>query len=170
MLRGCAGIVFLDFDGVLNGDETKERIPHPMFPGSRIVGIEPGKVKMISDFCLEHNLGIVISSTWREYMPLGGVWKVLTDAGLSPEVKSLGKTEVMIAKHGPTGIYISADRTDEIMAFVNAYGYPYVVFDDLYIKSPYAVRTHPSTGLTPADIEKARSLIKEQFAAEESCK
>lgn len=54
-------VLFLDVDGVLNCKSTTDRWPK----GSRMLGVDPTKVDMVTDIINITGCKVVLSSTWR---------------------------------------------------------------------------------------------------------
>src|ERR1700752_794317 len=56
-------LLFLDIDGVLNNESTKERIPDGIFKGMH--GLDQRLTKLYLDWLEGKDLTVVLSSTWR---------------------------------------------------------------------------------------------------------
>lgn len=52
-------VIFLDIDGVLNGDHTTDRAP------SGVIGIEDEKVALLADIVRQTGAVIVLTSSWK---------------------------------------------------------------------------------------------------------
>jgi hypothetical protein len=90
-------IVFLDIDGVLNDDFTKERTPPLQTTGGwgmsmRYTGIERGKVERLHKIFRETDAKLVLSSTWRLHPEMHPyMWKML---GKFIKSRYIGKTPI----------------------------------------------------------------------------
>lgn len=63
-------VIFLDIDGVLNNEATKEIVPDHKIRGTdnklyNITGVNPRLVKMLLDWAADKDIHFVLSSTWR---------------------------------------------------------------------------------------------------------
>lgn len=73
-------ILFLDIDGVLNSDSTKERIGPDGGIFASFIGIDKRLLKLFQDWRADKPIEVVLSSTWRTDDRL---MKVLADHGLT---------------------------------------------------------------------------------------
>lgn len=115
--------IFLDIDGVLNNETTKDRI-------GNFVGLNPGHIKRFNKIIEAHpDTEIVISSTWRHSFTHGVYesFEELVHLLMSRGVKG------QFVGHTPfpeTGIYLS--RGDEIRLYLNSHPKikHFIVIDD----------------------------------------
>lgn len=150
-------ILFLDIDGVLNTDYTKERTPSYYVDAGwgmqkrRYTGIEPSKVELLLKIVRETGAWVVLSSTWRkaDYMhPY--MW-----GALGKEIKSryIGDTPVLDYPQRGKEIYDYLQK--------NPYKHFVIIDDDILVDEYFQyewVQTEPNrTGLT---IELADKAIK----------
>lgn len=146
-------IIFLDMDGVLNGDE--DFIP----PGfNKQVSIHPigmKKVHLLRRIIEETGAKVVISSCWRhswsidQFNAVFSVFSYWLDGWIIGKTPSLG--------YGVTRGY-------EINAWIktNNFTGKFVILDDDSDMEPYMdylVQTNGEIGLTEADAEKAIRLL-----------
>lgn len=148
-------LVFLDFDGVLNCETTRENNPH----GN--TGIERRLVERLNTLCRRTGADIVVSSAWRRYFAVDELRTMLQAHGLSPAVKILGATPNLF--YEPRGM--------EIDAWLKKHGHEvrsFVILDDHGdMAHHYArlVQTNPAVGLRDRDIEAAQRLLIKGRAA-----
>jgi len=103
-------IIFLDIDGVLNNQSTRERLR-----GGSIYALDPELVKIFANVLLNTAAKVVLSSSWR----LSSDWKKdLIDAGLPQTIadRIIGITPHMPRPAG-TGVEY-AERGKEIEAWL----------------------------------------------------
>lgn len=153
-------IIFLDIDGVLNNAEWVRTL----YEENRKKGqlsyferheneIDPTRVKMISDFAIEMNASIVISSSWRKLHPLYEINDMLIENGLYEGVQPIGITPSLNSGY----------RGEEVQYWLeqNPHVTSYVIFDDdgdFYPHQPL-VKTSWEEGLLPIHIEQARDIF-----------
>lgn len=159
-----AGILFLDFDGVLNN--------MPYLRSLRSQGIfaeasqawrdlMPEKVKMINKFIEDENLAIVLSTAWRTLFDYDDILGWLNSLGEINPDRVIGMT--------PRGSWFN-NRGEEIREWLQTYqtDLPFVVVDDmssLNFDAPFdndnvswhLIRTDDETGIT----EETMKLMKE---------
>lgn len=146
-------VIFLDFDGVLNSIQTQERIFNGM---NQMVGIEPAKVKLVSEIAKKTGAVIVISSTWRHFFGLGELINMLRKSGLDPSIQIVGKTP---AKMSSSRGYEIDMWLDDHQGMVESY----VVLDDIstpHMKDLRQVLTTIDEGLTPELALKAVEILE----------
>lgn len=104
-------IIFLDIDGVLNCETTKER-------HCGCIGIEPAKVELFNKILEKTGAMVVLSSTWRlDAQSRAEVKKYVDYFDITPEIegKSRGKEiESWIEKHNVDKYAIIDDDDDMI--------------------------------------------------------
>lgn len=78
-------IVFLDFDGVLNSDGSRERGAHLFGNPDTFfhTHVDPHHVQHLEIICQKAQAEVVVSSTWRHGFPLGGLAAILRTAGFT---------------------------------------------------------------------------------------
>jgi hypothetical protein len=137
-------ILFLDFDGVLNSEQSTEEL------GTRYKFSRPSVNAL--NFLLDNtDARIVITSTWREYWTLSENAQSLEQNGVLPN-RVLGKTALL-----------GKERGLEIDAWLNDVPFPlrsFVIIDDredMAHHSNRLVRVDPKVGLT---MERARRAIE----------
>lgn len=148
-----APIVFLDIDGVLNCDVTKER-----FDG--FIGIDQRLLVLFTAWWRARGYEIVLSSTWRRDEPFRAELK---RCGLA----WIGMTPIRNEPIGSGLIIRSACRGDEIAAWIQETGStaPFVILDDmpdgnfLPEQRSRLIQTHGSYGLRPEDLRRADQLL-----------
>lgn len=148
-------IVFLDIDGVLNSQAWLDGLNRRV----EIVGVwdeewaeqlDPACVERLSRIVAATGAAVVVSSSWREVMPVSQVAVHLRTRGFTGDV--IDRT--------PTTGY----RGEEIRAWLSTHAMVdrYVVLDD----DPRAggpdrhVKTMWAVGLTDADVERAISILR----------
>ena len=152
-------ILFLDIDGVLNNDFTKERTPSYYenagwgMEKRRYTGIEQEKVDLLLRIIRETGAWVVLSSTWRkaDYMH-SYMW-----GALGKEVKSryIGDTPVLDYSHRGKEIY------DHLQ--IHPYKNFIILDDDLNVGEYFQnewIKTEPiREGLTTELVDKAIKLL-----------
>lgn len=153
-------IIFLDFDGVLNNAEWISEIQRKndflTFFERHEKEFDPTKVKLMSDFAIEIEASIVISSSWRKLHSLQELTEMLQKVGMDTKVPIIGMTSSLN----------SGFRGEEVQHWVttNAKPIKYVIFDDDGDFYPYQplVKTSWDEGLFPSHIELARERLLNQ--------
>ena len=139
-------VIFLDFDGVLNGHEWLH-----------IGGLRVAQkcVACLNQLVSVSGAELVISSTWRSAYNCGDV--------------TLDGFEWMMATHGivapirdllPADINEPAARSRQINTWIKQYSpSAYVVLDDLPLSVQNLVRPNPAIGLEPYHVTAALQLL-----------
>lgn len=157
-------ILFLDFDGVLNNDDTHKRVRTPVWVGNGkwlFNWIDPCLVSRLRPLLADPNFRIVVSSAWRHSWTKAELTKILNGAapGVGDRViditpKSIGNSEFFW------------DRGREIDAWIKASGYrgKFAILDDDRSMLPYQekrffVNTNPKYGVTYYDVAKIKRLL-----------
>lgn len=150
-------VIFLDIDGVLNHQPLKDL---PRAEGQPLGWYSPKCVANLNKLTDETNAKIVVSSTWRLGKSVEELQAILASMGVTGEV--IDKT--------PTGLGKGSLRGNEIRVWLNDNQdiLGYVIFDDdsdmLLWQKDHFIQTNPYTGLTRADVYKAkRSLYSQGF-------
>lgn len=150
-------ICFLDFDGVLNSADRWDAIPHP--PGRRSDKVDPLAGKLLADMVREHNLYIVVSSTWRLLHTLDELRTFLEPHGID-------RDRVI----GTTGCDPDRWRHKEIQAWMDDEGLTdrdIVILDDDGFMGPLQHRLINTTwalGLLPEHVVQMRQLWSRHVA------
>jgi len=152
-------VIFLDVDGVLNGNNTKEKIP-----GVGLLGIEDEKVEKLQKIVDATGAEIILSSTWRN------------DWWPTPNLENLPRHgQYLVSKLEKYGLTISGKtkethfeyRGQEILDWVEKHNPDaWVVLDDIKFGSFdyevlfHFVQTDPTVdGLTDENVEKAIEIL-----------
>lgn len=150
-------VLFLDIDGVLNSREwylfNKDEIALEsglMYRHQE--ELDPKACALVEELCVEFNLAIVISSTWRRLHSLSEIQKMFATRGLSAPII------------GATPQLRSGYRGQEVDEWL--YEHPgvthYVILDDDGDFGPHQplVKTDNEYGVCYRDIDKARKYLK----------
>lgn len=165
-------VLFLDIDGVLNGDGTKDRIPPEdiiamAFPDAPYVGVFPDKDggEGMTGLCpslltrLQRIVGavpdaeIILSSSWRKRFPLFAIENLMAKRGF--DIKIAGKT--------PNG---DGHRGREILAWLETRPdvRAFVILEDGHDIDPpltsHWVAPNSRTGLSDMDVEGAIRILR----------
>lgn len=155
-------IIFLDVDGVLNNDETKERC-------MGFLGIDPAKVQLLKYIVDMTGAEIVLTSTWKYgWEPvkksLNDEWGTYLDEALAAAgLKAIAKTDDQGENRGEGIIDYLAEHPAEA----------WVVLDDIFFNDfrRTGVERHlvltaseeDLDGLTPELAEQAVNMMQEQL-------
>lgn len=140
-----AKLIFLDVDGVLNRDSTKEKV-------NDFCGVDTALAKLFVDWYKQRDYQIILSSTWRLVSAFGDFKGELNRNDIywideTPELKGVSRgheIEASIQKHKPD---------------------LYVILDDMgpseFLKHQRArlVQTSGSKGLEPKKLVKMDELL-----------
>lgn len=153
-------IVFLDFDGVLNTEQSQARLTVDGKPTKDTWGplFDPHAVKNLRQILDEMDAQIVISSSWRYVHSLDSLrtmWVMRDLPGEILDTLACGAT------------YIS--RGEEIECWLERNDRPdYVIIDDLdafsLAQRDHYVETNPIVGITEADAQKAIEILRKSLA------
>jgi hypothetical protein len=138
-------ILFLDIDGVLNRDSTKERCfvyeggPH------RYMGVDRELAKLLTSWLDTTKIKTVLSSTWRQHRQM---WDHLHEAGI----------------HWIDTTPVLGNRGIEIEAWLSEHpGVQYAILDDsnafMAHQRPRIVQTNVHEGLTLKHINQLDKLM-----------
>ena len=140
-------IIFLDFDGVLNSDESIQNLGTKyQFSKSSIVAL--------NELLKENSTHIVVTSTWREGWTLKENAEFLERDGLVPG-RVIGKTPSL-----------AQERGFEIDAWLRSVPFAVVSFvilddrDDMAMHRNRLVQTNAKIGLTMNEVERARNVLQ----------
>lgn len=147
----------MDFDGVLNclpwmKQLTESGEVFTSFLQRSYKEIDPARVKLVSDFALAVDAGIIISSSWRILHPLHELCDILSANGMHDDVLPRGVTP-----------HKGSFRGDEVNLWLqqNTHINSHVIFDDdgdFHPDQPL-VQTTWEEGLLPVHIEQARKIL-----------
>ncbi|MCD8303767.1 MAG: hypothetical protein LUC86_02910 [Prevotellaceae bacterium] len=155
------GIIFLDFDGVLNSLRGYRKAREE----GRQTGDEYGTafdcdcVAALRKIVDATGVSIVVTSSWRYILDKDDIRKMWSDRQLPGLVYSVTPTDLLIDPEE------RCKRGIEINAWLMAHGASvnYVILDDdedfLPYQLPHLVHTNPETGLTAADADRALQMI-----------
>jgi hypothetical protein len=139
-------IVFLDFDGVLNSEQSTQQL------GTRY-RFERSSVEALNGVLRQSEAHIVITSSWRESWSLRENAEFLERDGVLP-ARVVGKTPVL-----------GQERGLEIEAWLRSAPYAvasFVILDDredMAMHRERLVRVNPQVGLSLAQAERAIELL-----------
>ena len=140
-------IIFLDIDGVLNNDHTKERFVN-------FIGVDARLRDMFLNWLKLHDHDIILSSSWRIPTAFGNFKEELKRNGIywideTPQLPGLGRgeeIEVCINRHNPK---------------------KYVILDDMgptefkKYQRPFLVQTSAIKGLEPKKLARMDQLLSD---------
>lgn len=141
----AAKILFLDFDDVLNTQETLAR--GELF--------EPLNVEALNAIVDRTDAEIVVTSMWRLGASASELEELLVDAGVHVAGRVLGTTPCLVDR--PRGAEIMA-WLEQAQVVVEGF----VILDnrsDMEVFTPYLVRTDPSSGLLSKQAEEVVSRL-----------
>ncbi len=149
-------VIFLDFDGVMNTERFQRQLAAEGRAGADEWGplFDPQASAALRRIVEATDARIVISSSWRFNFRVGSLrmmWEVRCMPG---EIDGVLPCDIACISRG-----------EEIDQWLAAHGpAPYVIIDDLddFTAGQHVrlVEVNPSTGLTPADAQKALSLLR----------
>lgn len=150
-------VIFLDFDGVLNCAEWMKNVNRQqylsMFEKDK-EELDPVRVKMISDFALEFDASIVISSSWRILCSL----KILTDL---LRIRGLDERVAVIDVTPRSSSGFRGSEVEQWLKETHHTVESHVIFDDdgdFHPDQPL-VKTTWDSGLEQHHIDKAREIL-----------
>jgi len=139
--------VFLDIDGVLNSERSRDEL------GS-LVEFSKKAVANLNEILSSTDSVVVISSSWRIDWTLEDIARHLADQGVLP-ARVVGKTPDLPGE----------PRGQEIQAWLDKAPFPIAAFvilddrDDLHPNRHRHIQTDPAEGLTAHDAYLATSLL-----------
>lgn len=153
-------VIFLDIDGVLNNNDdlrrrmlNNEKWPEGHLTPECILNLN----KILDSF---DDVSIVLSSSWRDQIPIPDLEKCLVDKGFTHSGKIIGKTVRLPQSYFST--YVSI-RQREIEKWVKENSVAkYVILEDaepMFEYEEFTVRTDETTGLTLEDVDKAIKIL-----------
>lgn len=153
-------VIFLDFDNVLNDDQTKEWIkPGPGLFVDGHVGLDREKVERLNAF-VEPNTSFVFSTSWRKFYTDDELEKLLRDRGFNGTIHpKLSRTPYKFS------FTTRESQIREWLEDADDLGYlpeSFVVLDDMptkYIGLGRHVQTQSEDGLSPAKAVEALAIL-----------
>lgn len=158
-------IIFLDIDGVLNGDNTEVV--------NGYVFVDEEKVKLLKHIVDETGAKIVLSSDWRYD------WETKDEFFLCPALRhTLEKYDLEIMDTTPIffniGMYGREREIEDWLEDAKIYGNldieNFVILEDYWYFEHFAnnvVRTNENDGLTEADAEMAIEILNREIVEED---
>jgi len=146
-------IIFLDFDGVLNCNTTKDLVTFPPW-GAIFRGLDDDKVQLVSKLAEVTGAKVVISSTWRLHFSIAELKDILAKRGFTADV--VGETP-----------HSHKERGDEIQDWIEENGKPeaFVVLDDIktkFVAKGVQCRSNDIDGFTQKLFEKGVQILGEK--------
>ena len=169
-------ILFLDFDGVVNNIGNRSgmglNIPFKCYDGSiRLTDWGFNNIGIFNElliWCLENNVKIVISSSWRICMGSAKEFNEFFDTTFHEYfwLKRVNSLDSLIID---TTNSARTNRELEIKEWLdtNRYNGKFVILDDdvcygnKYFKDKHIVKTNNKVGLTKAKLEEIKRKLKE---------
>lgn len=145
-------VIFLDFDGVLNGHEWIHLESGPKIGQRQAV--------ILNTILEKTGASVVVSSTWARKVENGVV--TLDGFGWMMRTHGINAANVIGAINGQsTGQRGPQMRADQIMQWV-ADNKPdrWLCIDDLPVPVRHHIRPNPAVGLTPVDVQNAVRILK----------
>lgn len=140
-------LIFLDFDGVLIGDDFRPTVP--------VRHLDPSRIDMLNTLVRLYNCHIVLTTAWRHPMGLTQeIVDVLVRDGLKEPERIIGQTPYLPGQ----------SRSAEIRAWLdqNWKGTPnFVILDDLEMDDlrHLLVRCDPKVGFSDEDAIRAIQIL-----------
>lgn len=144
-------VVFLDFDGVLNSDETPDNLDFSKFA-----------IQELNTLIAKTGAKIVVSSDWRRGRSVSELQSILEIWGFTGEI--VGKTKVWNETSGWMSFSeLERNRVKEIKQYLSEHPEitTWIAIDDmdLPLSSDHFVRTNPEIGLSHKNVEEAIELL-----------
>ncbi len=156
-------LIFLDIDGVLNTDYTKE------LTSSGTIFVEDNKIKILKQIIDETDAKVVLSSTWRMGW-LGSEMEIQRSVFGQDFIELRNKLEEFgIVLYDKTPVFDNYMRLrgEEIKAYLDSHNNidGYVIIDDLdghYLRpcSSHLLQTSQLKGLQEKHIKAAKRIMK----------
>lgn len=164
-------IIFLDVDGVLNGNFWNETHQKEI---SDLTKIDMKCVHLLSELVRETGANVVMHSAWRsmfnnQMQPMGKMSKKLYDMLRSAGVTLYDRTPDFATEEIRKAKKYSLVKAKEILAYLKSHKDvdSWVVLEDLDLHnekvSVHQVRTNQDTGLTPENIRAAKKILNNSF-------
>lgn len=153
------GLLFLDFDGVLNSQRYFDEHPNAR---SDYDMIDRDAVALLSGLVDKSQCQVVISSSWRIGRTVNELRRILLHRGFNFPERVIGKTPT-VDDERRTGF--SPPRGYEIAKFIadKKFKGAYAILDDdsdMDGVEAHFVQTDRKTGLTSADVEACLRLLR----------
>jgi len=139
-------IIFLDFDGVMNGHEWIHLQAGPRI-GQR-------QVEILNRIISLSGAKLVISSTWSRHcdIPSNFEWMLRTHGCNAIVLEGINAFETN-----------PVNRSTNILSWVEQHpGTIWVAIDDLPLTVKYHIRPNPAVGLTPVDVQNCMNMFQKQ--------
>lgn len=161
-------IIFLDFDGVLNSDATRQKEPWRSEKIMFIRRLDPDHVAVLNEVIKQTGSKVVVSSTWRHFHSLADLAKILEQAGFVGEV--VGVTDKLWGEIPGSLTGERFERGHEIRAWLdeNAGIDGFVVIDDstdMATVTSHLVRTKTGLGLLAEHIPSILRALSMKVSA-----
>lgn len=164
-------VIFLDIDGVLNSEDLANRRikeKRNQFEDGKDTFIDEIAVKLLTDFCEQYNVKLVISSSWRHW-DLNGTLQDFSRPKyeiLHPIIPYIVGITPRIYIENNDGSYDSVDRGIEIKKYLDAHDdiEEYCILDDDNDMLPEQMNSFVQTtfwhGLTEIHIPLIKKILK----------
>ena len=159
-------LVFLDFDGVINCDDTQDKIMIARY-GGMFTGFDDEKIMLIDELVRQTGAKVVISSTWRFSMSLHDLERIFKKRGYT-HGRFYGETPKSYTEIGLGFPPMRDDRGGEIQAYLDQMptldraSLKFVVIDDLvtkFLKLGLQVLTDDRVGMTEENLQQAIDVL-----------
>lgn len=156
-------IIFLDFDGVLNSNQSRQKTGHKGFGAEQL---DPAAVTRLEKLVQSTGAKIVVSSSWRHIFSLSQIRGFLARTGAP-------RAAAAVIDRTPTGM---GNRGGEIQDWLDLESeritvnpehdrvMSYVIIDDdndmTPQQQPRMIHTNPQYGLTDQDVVNAISILR----------
>jgi len=154
-------IIFLDIDGVLN---TSEYMGSIQGSEEEMKAIDPQAVKILNDLITDTGAKVVITSTWRRFVPFTEICYTLENKGLTNINSIIGMTRYLLPRKMSMP---STPRGKEIQEWINGFGSEnitkFVIIDDdsdMVHLMPNLIKINNKVGLTVQNADRAREKLK----------
>lgn len=162
-------ILFLDIDGVLNSDDffesTRSNCSFKLSEGicddgvRYIQKLDVKAVRLLCDFVIEHDIKIILSTTWREAFSISFIRGLMMRIAAFPDGCFMGKTPIF-----PHRVKRGAEISSWLGGNKNC---QYIIFDDLepsdFLRGQRGrlIQTDPRIGLTTENLKAAKELLEQ---------
>lgn len=150
-------ILFLDVDGVLNGDDWLQSLSWEDY-AQDVKHFDPECVRLYNQIIRRTSARVVLSTGWRLKYSQEALVSILRRAGVEGDI--VGRTPVRVTREEEVGAWVSSAR-DLLVA-----GFTMVVLEDFHVMGRFedrTVRTQGLVGLRPADVERAVQLLEGSY-------
>lgn len=164
-------LLFLDFDGVLNGHPKRtDPLPEWAKDDWPFTWVEGKRIRVLEPLLAYEDFRIVVSSTWRLNWNVPGLARILNEylPGLGDRIIGITPRERAPVEGHKWGspILIAQGRGREIKQWMkeNKFDGIYAIVDDdsdmLPEQMPYFVKTESLIGLTPKHVNRIKSILQ----------